>query len=181
MVKASVKVLTCSSFTGGRRDPCFEERFSESLCESSSYATSPALSAKDEIRAELLCTHLPGIIVLLSSPDWEPNLALIMNIYTLRHVLITCVLFTICYQVLANDAAQEEHVRNFFNKNGGSDSSHTNNWAVLVCSSRYWFNYRVRADRPSSYNNSPIQHMANALGMCVTSAQPSHYTRRSFN
>ena len=23
-------------------------------------------------------------------------------------------------------------------------SNHTNNWAVLVCSSRYWFNYRVR-------------------------------------
>lgn len=22
-------------------------------------------------------------------------------------------------------------------------SRHTNNWAVLVCSSRYWFNYRV--------------------------------------
>ncbi|KAH9994711.1 peptidase C13 family-domain-containing protein, partial [Russula vinacea] len=30
-----------------------------------------------------------------------------------------------------------------------SESSHTNNWAVLVCASRYWFNYR---------------HMANALG-----------------
>ncbi len=25
-----------------------------------------------------------------------------------------------------------------------SESSHTNNWAVLVCASRYWFNYRVR-------------------------------------
>jgi glycosylphosphatidylinositol transamidase (GPIT) subunit GPI8 len=22
-------------------------------------------------------------------------------------------------------------------------SRHTNNWAVLVCASRYWFNYRV--------------------------------------
>ncbi|KAG6860446.1 glycosylphosphatidylinositol anchor biosynthesis [Termitomyces sp. Mi166 len=30
---------------------------------------------------------------------------------------------------------------------------HTNNWAVLVCASRYWFNYR---------------HMANALGMYRT-------------
>ena len=27
---------------------------------------------------------------------------------------------------------------------GASESSHTNNWAVLVCASRYWFNYRVR-------------------------------------
>jgi len=34
-----------------------------------------------------------------------------------------------------------------------SESSHTNNWAVLVCASRYWFNYR---------------HMANALGMYRT-------------
>jgi GPI-anchor transamidase subunit K len=25
-----------------------------------------------------------------------------------------------------------------------SESPHTNNWAVLVCASRYWFNYRVR-------------------------------------
>lgn len=32
-------------------------------------------------------------------------------------------------------------------------SAHTNNWAVLVCASRYWFNYR---------------HMANALGMYRT-------------
>ncbi|KAJ7112787.1 peptidase C13 family-domain-containing protein [Mycena crocata] len=26
---------------------------------------------------------------------------------------------------------------------GGSTSDHTNNWAVLVCASRYWFNYRL--------------------------------------
>ena len=25
-----------------------------------------------------------------------------------------------------------------------NDGRHTNNWAVLVCTSRYWFNYRVR-------------------------------------
>ena len=36
---------------------------------------------------------------------------------------------------------------NFDNHNvpiEASESSHTNNWAVLVCASRYWFNYRVR-------------------------------------
>ena len=38
--------------------------------------------------------------------------------------------------------AQEEQARSFFNKHG--DGNHTNNWAVLVCASRYWFNYRVR-------------------------------------
>ena len=36
-------------------------------------------------------------------------------------------------------------VHDFFNKNAApSPSAHTNNWAVLVCASRYWFNYRVR-------------------------------------
>ncbi|KAH9478775.1 glycosylphosphatidylinositol anchor biosynthesis [Psilocybe cubensis] len=52
---------------------------------------------------------------------------------------------------------QERLVKDFFDKNGASSnpsgSTHTNNWAVLVCSSRYWFNYR---------------HMANALGMYRT-------------
>jgi hypothetical protein len=32
----------------------------------------------------------------------------------------------------------------FDNPVEASESSHTNNWAVLVCASRYWFNYRVR-------------------------------------
>ncbi|KXN91198.1 GPI-anchor transamidase [Leucoagaricus sp. SymC.cos] len=45
-------------------------------------------------------------------------------------------------------------VHEFFNRNAGlGASTHTNNWAVLVCASRYWFNYR---------------HMANALGMYRT-------------
>ncbi|KAG6848835.1 glycosylphosphatidylinositol anchor biosynthesis [Arthromyces matolae] len=49
----------------------------------------------------------------------------------------------------ATQASQEDDVRNFF----GTSSEHTNNWAVLVCASRYWFNYR---------------HMSNALGMYRT-------------
>lgn len=44
-------------------------------------------------------------------------------------------------------------VQQFFEKHATRGSAHTNNWAVLVCSSRYWFNYR---------------HMANALGMYRT-------------
>ncbi|KAF7331665.1 GPI-anchor transamidase [Mycena kentingensis (nom. inval.)] len=47
-------------------------------------------------------------------------------------------------------AATNEHIVGDFFK---GSSNHTNNWAVLVCSSRYWFNYR---------------HMANALGMYRT-------------
>ncbi|KAI0322876.1 peptidase C13 family-domain-containing protein [Amylostereum chailletii] len=47
-------------------------------------------------------------------------------------------------------------IRQFFDRNAvgaTSESTHTNNWAVLVDASRYWFNYR---------------HMANALGMYRT-------------
>ncbi|KAJ3559632.1 hypothetical protein NP233_g11214 [Leucocoprinus birnbaumii] len=45
-------------------------------------------------------------------------------------------------------------VNDFFERNASPGASkHTNNWAVLVCASRYWFNYR---------------HMANALGMYRT-------------
>ncbi|CAM6082143.1 unnamed protein product [Calypogeia fissa] len=32
-----------------------------------------------------------------------------------------------------------------------SGASHTNNWAVLVCTSRYWFNYRHMANTLSLY------------------------------
>jgi glycosylphosphatidylinositol transamidase (GPIT) subunit GPI8 len=33
-----------------------------------------------------------------------------------------------------------------------SGGSHTNNWAVLVCTSRYWFNYRHMANTLSLYS-----------------------------
>ncbi|KAJ7359741.1 peptidase C13 family-domain-containing protein [Mycena albidolilacea] len=65
-------------------------------------------------------------------------------------------LFSWTWGILAATPSHEEIVGDFFAKNGahgGSTSNHTNNWAVLVCSSRYWFNYR---------------HMANALGMYRT-------------
>ncbi len=42
---------------------------------------------------------------------------------------------------LAYTQVYAEPVAEFFGRQG---SSHTNNWAVLVCASRYWFNYRVR-------------------------------------
>ncbi|KAI8373424.1 peptidase C13 family protein [Choanephora cucurbitarum] len=40
----------------------------------------------------------------------------------------------------------EEQVEGFF-----SQSGHTNNWAVLVCTSRFWFNYRHVANTLSMY------------------------------
>ncbi|KAG0031522.1 glycosylphosphatidylinositol anchor biosynthesis [Podila clonocystis] len=41
-----------------------------------------------------------------------------------------------------------EDVEGFFTK---SKSGHTNNWAVLVCTSRFWFNYRHIANTLSMY------------------------------
>lgn len=48
--------------------------------------------------------------------------------------------------VRSTDTSAEAAVHNFFNRNAPAvpESTHTNNWAVLVCASRYWFNYRVR-------------------------------------
>lgn len=70
-------------------------------------------------------------------------------------------------QTLANaQAGHEEQARSFFDKHG--NGNHTNNWAVLVCASRYWFNYRVRlrlCTLDGQKLSSCPQHMANALGM----------------
>ncbi|TEB26830.1 hypothetical protein FA13DRAFT_1816650 [Coprinellus micaceus] len=66
---------------------------------------------------------------------------------TLFHYLLVALLGTF----VRSSATQEDAARQFFARNG--TSSHTNNWAVLVCTSRYWFNYR---------------HMANALSMYRT-------------
>jgi len=59
--------------------------------------------------------------------------------------LLLCFTSWTCGATAANPL-KEDAVRDFFGRNGtntGSGSAHTNNWAVLVCASRYWFNYRV--------------------------------------
>ncbi|CAF93106.1 unnamed protein product, partial [Tetraodon nigroviridis] len=42
-----------------------------------------------------------------------------------------------------------------FQNNAGQffSSAHTNNWAVLVCTSRFWFNYRHVANTLSVYRS----------------------------
>ncbi|KIK21312.1 hypothetical protein PISMIDRAFT_681546 [Pisolithus microcarpus 441] len=70
----------------------------------------------------------------------------------LQHLSRHCLLLLACLSALTLAIPQEERVSNFFGRHTGT-SGHTNNWAVLVCASRYWFNYR---------------HMANALGMYRT-------------
>ncbi|KAI0933178.1 glycosylphosphatidylinositol anchor biosynthesis [Taiwanofungus camphoratus] len=60
--------------------------------------------------------------------------------------LSICIFSLLCLLSLPGAIARQTRPR-------GSGSVHSNNWAVLICSSRYWFNYR---------------HMANALGMYRT-------------
>ncbi|KAG5640343.1 glycosylphosphatidylinositol anchor biosynthesis, partial [Asterophora parasitica] len=74
-----------------------------------------------------------------------------MHFLSFLHLLLCLSSWT--WGVLAVDASQEDAVRGFFANSTTNGSNHTNNWAVLVCASRYWFNYR---------------HMANALGMYRT-------------
>ncbi|KAG9221843.1 hypothetical protein CCMSSC00406_0005668 [Pleurotus cornucopiae] len=72
-------------------------------------------------------------------------------------MLFAALLFLLCFFDLASginahNVSQDEILQNFYSQ-GNNPQGHTNNWAVLVCASRYWFNYR---------------HMANALGMYRT-------------
>lgn len=61
--------------------------------------------------------------------------------------LVVVFLYLILHVKSVNtDTAGEAAVHHFFSRNAPAvpESAHTNNWAVLVCASRYWFNYRVR-------------------------------------
>lgn len=62
-----------------------------------------------------------------------------------------CLLLCFCLRLIYCQVEHETELKQFFKND--TTLGHTNNWAVLVCASRYWFNYR---------------HMANALGMYRT-------------
>ncbi|KAK3808609.1 MAG: peptidase C13 family-domain-containing protein [Benniella sp.] len=55
-----------------------------------------------------------------------------------------CIASALAISVTTN----QQDVEGFFKK---SKSGHTNNWAVLVCTSRFWFNYRHIANTLSMY------------------------------
>ncbi|KAJ3099122.1 glycosylphosphatidylinositol anchor biosynthesis [Phlyctochytrium planicorne] len=67
---------------------------------------------------------------------------------------LLCILIAFIQQCLSkvvweeagNLAEREAKIDGFFSKSG-----HTNNWAVLVCASRFWFNYRHIANTLSIY------------------------------
>ncbi|KAK0538226.1 glycosylphosphatidylinositol anchor biosynthesis [Tilletia horrida] len=70
--------------------------------------------------------------------------------------VLVAVLLPLCMPSYFITEAQAQQVQAFFDnaaQRSGSSSSHTNNWAVLVGTSRFWFNYR---------------HMSNTLGMYRT-------------
>ncbi|KAI1311927.1 glycosylphosphatidylinositol anchor biosynthesis [Mortierella claussenii] len=56
--------------------------------------------------------------------------------------------FCLATTLAASTTSNAEQVEGFFNKN---KSGHTNNWAVLVCTSRFWFNYRHIANTLAMY------------------------------
>lgn len=117
---------------------------SKSLCGSSSYATSPSnVSIFKALRAPA-AGYLSSPCIMMTVAQRERCTA------TEQMLLLPAVVsFLLCtaswiFSATAADQHQEERVREFFGKDGiNSGSSHTNNWAVLVCASRYWFNYRV--------------------------------------
>ena len=69
-------------------------------------------------------------------------ITMVANVFRIFSFLFATILYA---YVVTGNTEQEAPVQQFFEKHGGSGSAHTNNWAVLVCSSRYWFNYRVSA------------------------------------
>lgn len=62
-------------------------------------------------------------------------------------VFLSCFLAVLFSHTLAAQPSSPSSVVDGFFSRGG----HTNNWAVLVCTSRFWFNYRHIANTLSMY------------------------------
>ena len=58
----------------------------------------------------------------------------------------------LCQNGFVPDPEIEEKIETFLTSES-SGSHHTNNWAVLVCASRYWFNYRHVANTLAVYRS----------------------------
>lgn len=73
-----------------------------------------------------------------------------------QFVLSTLLLLLATFGSLSNASDLDDKVASFYaksQKNSASDSSHTNNWAVIVGASRFWFNYRHVANALSIYRS----------------------------
>ena len=120
---------------------------SESLWESSLYATRPAnvLDVADSNAMALLTVHGSAherrgrcrelklrVIVVKGAAELPRDCRMRL------HQLLVC----LTVWTVGGLAASEQVIADFYGRHA-STSGHTNNWAVLVCASRYWFNYRV--------------------------------------
>lgn len=68
------------------------------------------------------------------------------------HYGIQAILLPLMMPSLFVSAEQLDQVQSFFSTDSDRGTSagadgHTNNWAVLVCASKFWFNYRVSRKR----------------------------------
>ncbi|KAJ1935955.1 glycosylphosphatidylinositol anchor biosynthesis, partial [Linderina pennispora] len=68
------------------------------------------------------------------------------SILSLAGAFVLGLLMLLARPATAN-ATPEEKIKQLYS----SSSDHTNNWAVLVCTSRFWFNYRHMANTLSLY------------------------------
>lgn len=62
-------------------------------------------------------------------------------------LLVSLFSLLLSFETTANQQEREERAEQFLT----SGQDHTNNWAVLVCTSRFWFNYRHVANTLSLY------------------------------
>lgn len=76
-----------------------------------------------------------------------PRVESIVCLSTIMHILPSALISLLLVSISAASSQDEAAIaaERFFARNANESSStgHTNNWAVLVCASRYWFNYRV--------------------------------------
>lgn len=95
----------------------------------------------------------------------------ILRLLLIASILCAYFAYDFISEMQAAESDQEAAAESFFSARRHASQGHTNNWAVLVCSSRYWFNYRVSSFvvwnriRWSADTFLDQQHMANALGM----------------
>jgi hypothetical protein len=67
-------------------------------------------------------------------------------------IILLCLLASSGHQAAAAHAPRDGSTRSGAPTDGGARSgNHTSNWAVLVCTSAYWYNYRHMANTLSLY------------------------------
>lgn len=89
---------------------------------------------------------------------------LLMNRLVLFQMLPLIMLLTVSAIVaIQQQTGLQRRVQSFFDTPG-----HTNNWAILVCTSRFWFNYRHVANVLSLYHSVKRLGIPDRLVPCVT-------------